>query len=224
MGLRHVNTLVGDSFYFRPVDADLCEFLRPQPFIGVHENVQEVAIRSTSVEVLAFITLPYGYPDRGSIDDLHWASIHSSPPGQATQMPAITEHRFGAGKVIYSAVPLERGAHHSSRHTFQWLIDRLLDGRAAFRAKTYDHVWLTVFHQPGHKRFVLHLLNYPAELPAVPIRDIQLEFGHGLDFKFHSLRRIPDNDEIAFLSDGKGHFKATIDALDDYAMLLLGYA
>ena len=224
MGLRHMGSLAGDTFYLRPVDAQLRELLRPQRFIGIHGDLQEVAISSPDVETLAFVSLPYGYPHGGAVDDRHWASIHASPPSVHTQIPAITLHRYGRGNVVYASVALERSPHHSGRRSFHWLIDRLLEGRASFRAKTFDHIWLTVFHQPEHKRFIVHLLNYPAELPPVPVSDIQLEFGRGLDCRFVSLRQIPDNREIAFSCDQSGSCAAIIDELEDYKMLALGYA
>jgi hypothetical protein len=223
LGLSRAGKLAGDTFYLRPVDAGLHELARPQEFIGLHDEVQEVSIRSPTVETLACLTLPYGYPHKGAVDDRHWASIHSSPPGVDTALAAIALHGYGKGKVIYAAVPLERSLHHAGKRAFQWSIDRLLDGRSSFRADTFDHVWLTVFHQAGHRRFIIHLLNYPAELPAVPVRDVRLEFGHGLDYRFASLRRLPDNREIAFSSDGAGRFSAVIDTLDDYMMLVLAY-
>ena len=55
MGLRHMGSLAGDTFYLRPVDAQLRELLRPQQFIGIHGDLQEVAISSFDVETLAFI-------------------------------------------------------------------------------------------------------------------------------------------------------------------------
>jgi hypothetical protein len=202
----------------------LRELLRPQSFIAVNENVQEVAIRSPDVETLAFVTLPYAYPHEGAVDDRQWASIHSSPPSVHTQIPAITLHRYGRGNVIYAAVPLERSPHHSARRSFQWLIDRMLDGRVSFRVRTFDHVWLTVFHQPEQKRFIVHLLNYPADLPAVPVHDVRLEFGNELDCRFVSLRQLSDKREIGFSCDDAGRFIAVIDELKDYEMLELAYA
>ena len=223
MGLSRVRALAGDTVYLRPVDGELRELLRPQSFIAVNENVQEIAIRSPDVETLAFVSLPYAYPLEGAVDDRQWASIHSSPPSVHTQIPGITLHRYGRGNVIYAAVPLERSPHHSGRRSFQWLIDRLLEGRVSFRARTFDHVWLTVFHQPEQKRFIVHLLNYPSDLPAVPVRNVRIEFGHGLDYRFVSVRELPGNREIAFSSDGSGRHTAIVDELNDYKMLSLAY-
>src|SRR5207237_10238893 len=115
MGLSHRGAFVCSTIYFRPVDAGLRTLLDPQRLIGLHDNVQRVEIRSASVETLASITLPYGYPHGGNIDDQHWASIHSSPPGEDTRLPAITLHQYGRGKVVYSSASLERRPHHSGR-------------------------------------------------------------------------------------------------------------
>ena len=41
-----------------------------------------------------------------SIDDPYkYASIHSNPPGKATEFPAITENKFGKGKCLWIAAP-----------------------------------------------------------------------------------------------------------------------
>ncbi len=58
-------------------------------------------------EVLATLTYPYT-----SKDDERFASIHSNPPGMATDVPAIIKRDFGKGKVIWSAVPIEDSTNY----------------------------------------------------------------------------------------------------------------
>lgn len=52
--------------------------------------------------VVATITLPYTAPDSNT-----FSSIHSDPPGRATQMPAVVIREYGRGRVIWSALPIE---------------------------------------------------------------------------------------------------------------------
>ena len=52
--------------------------------------------------VVATITLPYTEPNSKV-----FASIHSDPPGRATQMPAVVIREYGRGRVIWSALPIE---------------------------------------------------------------------------------------------------------------------
>ncbi len=53
-------------------------------------------------EILATVTVPYTKPE-----ELRFASIHCNPPGIATEYPAVAFNRYGKGKVLYSAVPIE---------------------------------------------------------------------------------------------------------------------
>ncbi|MCX7176510.1 MAG: beta-galactosidase trimerization domain-containing protein [Proteobacteria bacterium] len=223
LGLQAVGPLPGTTFYVRPADPAWREALRPQTVIYCHESLQQIAARSSDVETLATLSLPYAHPHEGTADDRSWSSIHSSPPHEDTNLPTATEHRFGAGRAIYSVVPLERSDHHAAGNSFRWLIDRLMPDGPSFRALTYDHVWLTVFHQPEERRFILHLLNYPADLPPVPVRDIRLELGRGLGLHFDKLLRLPESRELPLSTSANGQCEAVVDELRDYAMLVLGY-
>lgn len=53
-------------------------------------------------KVLATLTFPYTGPE-----DIGFASIHSDPPGVATEYPAVTVNGYGKGRVIWSALPFE---------------------------------------------------------------------------------------------------------------------
>ena len=48
------------------------------------------------------MTLPYLFDD-----PLKFASIHSDPPGTPTSFPAVVLKKYGRGRVIWSAGPLE---------------------------------------------------------------------------------------------------------------------
>jgi hypothetical protein len=223
LGLQSAGPLPGSTFYVCPSDPAWREILRPQTMIYCHESLQQVTVRSADVETLATLSLPYAHPREGTADDRNWSSIHSSPPHEDTNLPAATEHRYGAGRAIYSVVPLERSDHHAAGNSFHWLIDRLMPDGPSFRAVTYDHVWLTVFHQPEERRFVLHLLSYPANLPPVPVRDIRLELGRGLGLRFDKLLRLPESRELALSTGADGQCEAVVDELRDYVMLVLSY-
>ncbi len=53
--------------------------------------------------VLATVTLPYAAPD----NNLEFASIHSCPPWESTDYPALIVKKYGKGKVIWCAAELE---------------------------------------------------------------------------------------------------------------------
>ena len=52
--------------------------------------------------VLAALTFPYTPQDTD-----RFASIHSNPPGIKTDIPAVALKRYGKGKVLWSALPIE---------------------------------------------------------------------------------------------------------------------
>lgn len=53
-------------------------------------------------KVIATIKLPYTHQDT-----IKCASIHSNPPGIATEIPAVAVTEYGKGKVIWSSLPIE---------------------------------------------------------------------------------------------------------------------
>jgi hypothetical protein len=59
-------------------------------------------VRMSEEGVVATVTLPYT-----ARDEKRFASIHSDPPGIATQYPGLVIKKYGKGNVIWSAVPLE---------------------------------------------------------------------------------------------------------------------
>jgi hypothetical protein len=223
LGLRYVRLLAGNSLYLRPTNDTWRQLCSPQPALCMHEGVHEVEVQAPDVEILGTVTLPYGYPSVGTLEDRQWASIHSAPPDLETQMPAITRRRYGNGRVVYAAAALERSDHHIARRTFQWLIGDLLADGPRFRAVTHDHVWLTVFHQPGHRRFILHLVNYPADLPPVAIRDVRVEIRRRSGMTFRAMRQLPTGRTLTLKDAGLTHLCTSLDELGEYAMLALDY-
>jgi hypothetical protein len=141
----------------------------------------------------------------------------------ATDLPVVTRQRFGLGQAVFSGAVLERSDHAIAKRSFQWLVSELLPFGPSFFLETYEHVWLTVFHQPERHRFVIHLLNYPANLPAVPVRQLRLRIRNRDDMVWRDLKRAPDQLELQLVKDGFTHTCACLDELADYAMLVLAY-
>ncbi len=74
----------------------------PMPF----DSSAPLAAPGADCVVAATLTLPYTAPQED-----RFVSIHSDPPGIATENPAITISRYGKGTVIWSAVPIEWAQH-----------------------------------------------------------------------------------------------------------------
>jgi len=118
-------------------------------------------------QVLGRIVLPYTDP----ADTSHFASIHSNPPGIATDYPAVVLNRFGRGAAVYVAGELESAEPH--RETFLNLLT-LLGPKLSYQAKAPKSVELTMFHQQEKRRFIISLVNFQKELPNIPVSGIKV--------------------------------------------------
>ncbi len=78
-------------------------------------------VRIGDAEVLATVTLPYTKPS-----ELRFASIHSNPPGIATEIPAIVRKKLGKGTVIWSAASIECDDRRSHQKLFHALLDSIV--------------------------------------------------------------------------------------------------
>ncbi len=72
----------------------------PLPFEGGMPLIEGI---SEDSEVLARISLPYTTQNHS-----FFASIHSNPPGNVTEYPAIIRRDIGKGRVIWCAAPIEK--------------------------------------------------------------------------------------------------------------------
>ena len=65
-------------------------------------------------DVKAHIVLPYTDPD----DNRTFASIHSNPPAEKTDIPAVVEAYYGNGKVIWTAAFIENDERTNFKDVF----------------------------------------------------------------------------------------------------------
>lgn len=112
----------------------------PLPF----EGAAPIAEPGRDCTVIATLTLPYTKPD-----EQRFASIHSNPPGIATNIPAITCNRFGKGTVLWSALPLEAVEYPEYRQLVLNLFSLARELDPAVLSDAPGHVELTTFRQDG---------------------------------------------------------------------------
>jgi hypothetical protein len=175
--------------------------------------------------VLMTLTLPFGYPSRGSVEGRDWASIHSFPPWEHTTTPAIVEHEYGRGRVIYTAADVESGNGESHDRLFLALVDRLLEGKpAACASDVHPDVWMTVFDQPGRNRRVVCLSNQMNASPKVPVPACTLQLVPPAGRRFTRLVCLPSGDEVHCVIGSDGSLRAGLPALDSFAMYGAGYS
>lgn len=176
---------------------------------------QRSIVAKEGVIVLGTLTLPYTNPDDGE----KYASIHSNPPGIATDKPSVVAKRFGKGLVIYAAEALE--VHEHCAGIFVRLL-RMLCPQFAIEGDIPACVEFTLFHQPDRKRLVLSAVNFQKELPNLPVRSA----GVSVDVKGHAVKRVlelPDGAEIPHSTDGE-RVNIELPAIETLRMIALEYA
>ncbi len=226
-GVHFVAEERGRMVYVEPATGDVAQAIAPHRRLAhaIDRNALTGAVRAiaTAGEVLARLTLPYGHPHEGSVDDHHWSSIHSFPPDEQLDAATLVRHAFGAGTAIYAAIDLEAGAA-PSQSLFVALIRELLGvAPPQIEADAPACVWLTAFDQPERQRLVANLLNYPIEAPIIPVGAIRIRIRHPRGGRIQRVTLAPDHEPIEFESTPTGVI-ATLPRLGVFAMLVIEYA
>jgi hypothetical protein len=169
-----------------------------------------IAQAAADARVLATVTLPYTDPD----DPLHFSSTHNNPPGIATSHPAVVHHRYGRGQALWTAGPLETA--DNSPEALCPLLE-LLCGSSTVTTNAPKVVEITVFLQQERSRFVVSLVNFPRELPAVPADGITVTLRVG-SAKVKAVRMLPGGKKISHTASG-GAVSFEVPRLEVFAML-----
>ncbi len=149
-----------------------------------------IAIQNRTAKVLAGLTKPW-CPEVGStVWRPSFASIHSSPPGLEPFAPGITWHRFGRGRVCYTAGPIEAEPQKVNRPVFAGLIRRLHGGTIPVEAKAPAFVELTVFDKPLERRLNLSLVSLRQNEEPLPC-DGKVRVKLGDSRRIVALRSLP---------------------------------
>lgn len=176
---------------------------------------QMLVAAHTGAEVLGSIGLPYTDP----ADPHCFASIHNNPPGVATDHPAVIFNQFGQGKSIYVTGDLESSPWH--RSYFINLI-RLAAGTFTFEGEAPKSIEITVFHQPDRRRFLISLVNFPKDLPSVPVEGIRVRLQ--LDGKSPERLLILPAEETLAYETWEDYVEFTTPQVATFLMLALDYS
>ncbi len=158
--------------------------------------------------VLATVTLPHT-ATRSAV----FASIHSDPPGRATEMPAVAMTKYGKGAVLWSAMPIECVEQYDYRRIFQKLLALLPGFSRRLQTDAPDDVEITLFRTEGGIQVNAVLLNENHTARRVADFDVSVE----AETKPQSVVRIPDGKPIPFTWDGKS-VTFTVENLHVFAM------
>lgn len=130
--------------------------------------------------VLATLTLPYTIPTILSKDDTdektvlgrsenRFATIHANPPGKETDIPALVETCYGKGRVVWSAIPIERADRYQHNKVFCGILKDLIGEKLSFGAVAPESVECVLFEDIKNNRKILGVVDTREafEIPAV---------------------------------------------------------
>ena len=166
----------------------------PLPFTGSAPLMEF----SSDVEVLATLTLPYTAPN-----DLKFASIHSDPPGIATDYPLAVRRKIGKGEIIFCGMNLETVTHYEYRQIFLSLLG-LFGVPYSIESDAPRQVEITAFHDK--KRAVLHTVVMNEDEFSMKIAPFEVRLNvSGMPKRVHAVAA--DVDIPFVFEDGKVRFE-----------------
>lgn len=185
--------------------------------------------------VLATLTLPYTRPSPHTIrsnqdvtlqvprDDPRYpfSSIHSNPPGIATEYPAMLRAGYGKGEVIWSALPVERANRPQHSDLFAELIT-LLAGKEAlcFSASAADSIECILFEDKAERQMIMRIINLQEGFHTMPAVDVEVCIR--MEHKPKGVCLAPDSTPLAHrYEDGK--LSVRFDRVDCYTVFVVQY-
>ncbi len=234
-GVRHDDFMLADVFgshmdgidpgtvvYLKPASRAMAKRILPQKYVQ-YDGTTLYLEPQPEGDVLATLSLPYGSPERGSVFDQSWASIHTSPPWLGTDRPTLVRHRYGKGEVIYCAAALEAEESDVNTRFLVALMRDLLD-TPSYTAEAHPAVWMNVMHQPDQNRYLIGFLNAQSQVPPMPVAQIAFTLCPPAGARFTTLVRLPDEAPVSFATADDGVLHATVDAVPIFALLMASYA
>lgn len=148
-------------------------------------------VQSVSSEIVATLTYPYT-----RFNEAKFASIHSNPPGIFTDIPVITLSKYGKGKVVWSALPIESAEHIEYGNALLKILSKVSGFDSFIKTNAPANVELTAFESENEITVNAVILNneffemqvYPFEIsirsPKAPKNITLLPNGSEIDFNY----------------------------------------
>lgn len=145
-------------------------------------------------EVIAKIKLPYTRPD-----ELRFASIHSDPPGVATDIPAVIVGHHGKGRFVWTALPVEAIDMYEYERIFANLLDYVV-GEEPFSVETDapERVEITVFDADDYITVNVTHLEEQGKMPTLPPFRIRIRCMRAP----RAVKLLPVGESIAYTYNG----------------------
>ena len=156
-------------------------------------------VKCVSSEKIATITYPYTL-----YNETKFASIHSNPPGIATEKPEITVNNYGKGKVIWSAFSIESIEHPEYGKVLFNILKRISKYESKIQTNAPANIEITVFEAENDITVNTVMLNNESYEIAVYPFDISVK----CDRKPSGVLLLPVNKPVDFsYEDGCVTFK-----------------
>jgi len=157
-------------------------------------------VHATTAEVLGKVA----EPDFEIFDKDHYASIHSNPPGPTGENAGLTINHFGKGTCVYlysSLLTLQQCAQQSFG---EMLFKKYVDSELLVSSNAPGCVEVTILKSTTKNVYLVCFVNYQAELPNVPVRDLTATVKLPDTIAIQSCRRVSDGKELNCKIEGQG--------------------
>ena len=155
--------------------------------------------------------MPYTVPE----DNLHFAAIHSNPPGISTDVPAIVTRRVGKGSVTWCAGALETDERKVFGDMFLALINRMTGGDYAVSATASENVENITFKT--EKAFYISAIS----LSADPICEYPVKISVKTGKTPVKIKKVPEETELSFsFGTGRTEFCDRVNLHSSYVIEL----
>lgn len=164
------------------------QFTRDYPLVMF--EFQPTVTGTPKGDVLGTLTLPYTVPNAAATAEtpffasldmndprqraLRFASIHSNPPGVFTASPAMVRARFGKGRCVWSAAPIERPDREQHSEIFARIIAEMCDHCFVCTMDAPEYVESILFDAPEEGKKVVSVINVFEAFHIPPVTDITL--------------------------------------------------
>lgn len=132
-----------------------------------------VTVETIDPQAEVWATVTYPFTDKRNIH--RYSSAISNPPAEATDLPALVYHPFGAGGCLYSPMPWELSEVTCNYDIFARLIKKLAGERGGlnFQSDESEYLEHVLRHNPEKRRYTLSLLNYQTVKKVVPLLGVE---------------------------------------------------
>jgi hypothetical protein len=217
-GIHLVGETAEDVVYLRPMAGSQELFAPFDAEYPVSIQAPGLLVRADpDVEVLACLTLPYSHSQE--IDK--FGSAISNPPGQDTDYPAVTLRRYGQGRVLYLAAPIEESVYEAQRNVFCNLVNRLVGRQPLFVTDAPAWLEVLVYRDDLTRSFLVYACKTMEEYHKVAAEKVT--FSLTLPEKTVILQKMPAG-EIIPCHENNGMITWTEAEIHDFVMYRLNYA